>query len=79
MAEGHKYFAVAEAFVNRDVPLRGDRRQNAQSLGRVRPSHVRQVAEGAAVADIFGGVMGGKRYRLERERRRNQQQNRKPP
>lgn len=29
MAEGYQYFAVAEAFVNRDVPLRGDRRQNA--------------------------------------------------
>jgi len=29
MAEGYQYFAVAEALVNRDVPLRGDRRQNA--------------------------------------------------
>ena len=28
MAEGYQYFAVAEAFVNRDVPLRGNWRQN---------------------------------------------------
>ena len=31
------------------------------------------------MGEVFVRVMGGKRYCLERERSRNQQQNRKPP
>ena len=65
--------------MNGEVPLCSYRREDAQSLRRVRPSHMRQVTKGAAMGDIFVGVMGGKRDRLERERRRNQQHNRKPP
>ena len=79
MAEGDQRLAVAETFVSGDVPLRGNRRQDAQGLRRVRPSHVRQMTEGAAMREVFVRVMGGKGDCLERERRRNQQQNRKPP
>ena len=79
MAEGDQRFPVAEALMNGDVPLCGNRRQDAQRFSRVRPGHVRQMTEGAAMGEIFGRVMGGKRYCLKRERSCNQQQNRKPP
>ena len=79
MAEGDQRLAVAETFVRGDVPLRGNRRQDAQGLRRVRPSHMRQVTEGTAMGEVFVGVMGRKCYCLERERRRDEQQNRKPP
>ena len=79
MAEGHQRLAVTEALMNGDVPLRGDRLEDAYGLRRVRPCHMRQMTKGAAMAEALGGVVGGKRNCLERERSRNQQQNRKPP
>ena len=79
MTESDQCLAVAEALMNGDVPLRGDRGEDAQGLSRVRPCHVRQMAECALMTEALGGMVRGKRYCLERERSRNQQQNRKPP
>jgi hypothetical protein len=71
MTEGYQRFPVAETFMNGDVPLGGDRREDAQRLSRIRPCHVRQVTESTAMGDVFVRVMGGKRNRLERERCRD--------
>ena len=65
MAQGDQRFAVTETFMGGDVPLRCNRSQDAKSLRRVRPRHVRQMAEGALVGEAFGGVMGGQRYGLK--------------
>ena len=79
MAESHEGFPVAGAFLNGDVPLGDNRRQDAQRSSRVRQRQVREVTEGAAVREVIGGVIGGKRRRLERKRSRNQQQYRQSP
>ena len=68
MAEGYQDFAVSGALLDGNVPFGGNRRQNAQCLCRVGPRQVGEVAKGAAVIEVIGGMMGGKRHRLQRER-----------
>ena len=79
MAESHGRSAVAGAFLNGDVPFGDNQRQDAQRSSRIRQRQMREVTEGAAVREVIGGVIGGKRRRLERERSRNQQQYRQSP
>lgn len=79
MAEGHQCFPIAGAFLDGDVPFGGNRGQNAQCLRRIGPRQVGKMAEGATMAEMIGGMMGGKRHRLQQKRRRDQQQYRKRP
>src|SRR5690349_4674302 len=79
MAESHGRSAVAGAFLNGDVPFGDNQGQDAQRSSRIRQRQMREVTEGAAVREVIGGVIGGKRGRLERERSGNQQQYRQSP
>jgi hypothetical protein len=79
VAEGHQDFPVARALLNSDLPLRDNQRQQAQRLSRVRQCQVREMTKCAAMCEVIGGMIGGKRRRLERERGRNQQQYRQGP
>ncbi len=77
MADDQQCFPVPRALVNSDVPLGVNGGEDAQRFSRVRPSHVGEMAEDAAMRDVVVRMMGGKRRRLERERGDNQQQYRK--
>ena len=79
MAQGYQRFAVPGAFLDGNMPFRGNRSEKAQGLRGVRPCQVGEMTEGAAMVEVIGGVMGGERQGLQRERRCDQQQYRKRP
>ena len=79
MAEGYQCFAVPGTFLDGDVPFGGDRGQDAQSLRRVGPGQMGEMAEGAAMVQVIGGVMSGQRHCLQGERRGDKQQYRERP
>jgi hypothetical protein len=51
--------------MNGDVPLASCRREDAYCLSRICPCQVREMAKGAAMCEVIGGVMRGKLHRLE--------------
>ena len=79
MDDGLQSLRVVGAFMNADVPLASSRRQDAYGLSRICPCQVREMAEGTAVLEVIGGVMGGKLHRLERRNSCNQQHYREQP
>jgi len=72
VAQGYQGFTVAGALLDGDVPFGADRGQNAQCLRGVSPSEVGEMAEGAAMIQMIGGMVGRKRQGLQRERRGDQ-------
>ena len=77
MAERNQDFEVSEAFLDGDVPFRGDRGQNVQCWRRVGPCQMGKMTENAAVVQMIGRMMGGKWQGLQREGGYDQQHDRK--
>ena len=77
VAEGDEGFVVSGALLDGDVPFGGDRGQNVQGWSRVGPCEVGKMTKNAAVVQVIGRVMGGKREGLQREGSYDQQQDRK--
>jgi hypothetical protein len=57
MAGGGQGFPVVEGLFNRNVPRRKNRGQDTQSLCGSDHSHVRNVANAAAVRGVIGGMV----------------------
>ena len=58
MAGRGEHFQVVGGLFNRNVPCGNNRGQDTQSLRRCDHSHVRYMANAAAVRGVIGGVFG---------------------